>query len=89
LSHTEKNYAQKSISLVSLKFSLQVFLPQGLQVFLPQGLQVFLPQTIANISVQCSAIWDFFLFSENSRSVFILYIFLCCVKLPGRLKFPQ
>ena len=73
LSHTEKNYAQKSIFLVSLKSSLQIFWPQA----------------IANIFVQCSAVWDFFLFSENFRSVFILYIFLCCEKLPGRLKFPQ
>lgn len=73
LSHTEKNYAQKSIFLVSLKFSLQIFWPQA----------------IANIFVQCSAVWDFFLLSENFRSVFILYILLCCAILLGSLKFPQ
>lgn len=72
LSNTENNYAQKSIFLVSLKFSHQIFWPHA----------------IANIFVWCSAVWYFFLFSENSRSVFIFYIFLCCVKLPGRLKFP-
>lgn len=73
LSHTENNYAQKSIFLVSLKFSHQIFWPHA----------------IANIFVWCSAVWYFFLFSENSRSVFYFLCLSVLCEITREIKIPS